>query len=43
MKGGWDGKRDGNPVQSDTYVYRVSTIDVNAKHEVFVGHVSVVR
>lgn len=43
VSGGWDGKVDGNPVQSDTYVYRVSTVDVNNKRDVLIGHVSVVR
>jgi gliding motility-associated-like protein len=43
FNGIWDGKVDGNPAQSDTYVYRVSTIDVNEKREVFIGHVSIVR
>jgi len=42
-KGSWDGKVNGNPAQADTYVYRVSTIDVNNKKEVFIGHVSLVR
>ncbi|MFN8145353.1 MAG: PKD domain-containing protein [Bacteroidia bacterium] len=43
VNGGWDGKIDGNPVQSDTYVYRVSTVDVNNKRDVLIGHVSLVR
>ncbi|HRH65916.1 MAG TPA: T9SS type B sorting domain-containing protein, partial [Bacteroidia bacterium] len=43
LNGGWDGKINGNPVQSDTYVYRVSTLDVNNKRDVLIGHVSVVR
>ncbi|MBP6400889.1 MAG: PKD domain-containing protein [Bacteroidia bacterium] len=43
LNGGWDGKIDGNPVQSDTYVYRVSTLDVNNKRDILIGHVSVVR
>ena len=42
-KGRWDGRIDGTPVQADTYVYRVSTLDVNSKREVRVGHVSLVR
>jgi gliding motility-associated-like protein len=41
--GFWDGKVNGSPAQSDTYVYRVSTIDVNDMKEVHVGHVSLVR
>ena len=43
VKGGWDGKVNGNPAQSDTYVYRVSTVDVNEKKEIHIGHVSLVR
>ena len=43
VKGGWDGRVNGNPAQSDTYVYRVSTVDVNEKQEVRIGHVSLVR
>lgn len=43
VKGGWDGRVNGNPAQSDTYVYRVSTLDVNEKREIHVGHVSLVR
>ena len=43
VKGGWDGKINGNPAQSDTYVYRVATLDVNEKSEVRIGHVSLVR
>lgn len=42
-KGSWDGIVNGSPAQADTYVFRVSTVDVNAKREVFVGHVSLVR
>ncbi len=42
-KGHWDGKVNGSPAQADTYVYRVSTVDVNEKHEVHVGHFSLVR
>jgi gliding motility-associated-like protein len=41
--GAWDGKVNGTPVQADVYVYRVSTVDVNEKREVIVGHVSLVR
>jgi gliding motility-associated-like protein len=41
--GAWDGRVDGSPAQADVYVYRVSTIDVNDKHEVRIGHVSLVR
>jgi gliding motility-associated-like protein len=41
--GGWDGKVAGTPAQADTYVYRVATVDVNNKQEVYVGHVSLVR
>jgi gliding motility-associated-like protein len=41
--GGWDGRVSGTPAQADTYVYRVSTTDINNKQEVFVGHVSLVR
>ena len=41
--GSWDGKLNGSPVQADVYVYRVSTVDVNEKREVRVGHVSLVR
>ena len=43
VKGRWDGRVGGNPAQADTYVYRVATVDVNDKHEVFIGHVSLVR
>ncbi|MFN8165382.1 MAG: PKD domain-containing protein [Bacteroidia bacterium] len=43
LNGGWDGSINGNPAQADTYVYRVSTVDVNDKKEVRVGHVSLVR
>lgn len=43
VRGGWDGKVNGNPAQSDTYVYRVSTTDVNEKREIHIGHVSLVR
>lgn len=43
VQGGWDGRVNGNPAQSDTYVYRVSTVDVNEKKEVHIGHVSLVR
>ncbi len=43
VNSGWDGTVDGAPVQSDVYVYRVVTTDVNNKREVHVGHVSLVR
>ncbi|MBL0102777.1 MAG: PKD domain-containing protein [Bacteroidetes bacterium] len=43
LAGGWDGNVNGNPAQADTYVYRVSTVDINDKKEVRVGHVSLVR
>ncbi len=43
LDGGWDGIVKGNPVQSDVYVYRVSTVDVNNKRETRIGHVSLVR
>jgi gliding motility-associated-like protein len=43
VRGGWDGKVNGTPAQADTYVYRVSTIDVNEKKDIFIGHVSLVR
>jgi len=43
LDGGWDGVVKGNPVQSDVYVYRVSTVDVNDKRETRIGHVSLVR
>jgi len=43
LDGGWDGAVKGSPVQSDVYVYRVSTIDVNNKRETRIGHVSLVR
>ncbi len=43
VKGGWDGRVNGDMAQSDVYVYRVSTIDVNEKREIHIGHVSLVR
>ena len=43
IKGGWDGRVNGTPAQSDVYVYRVSTVDVNENREVRIGHVSLVR
>lgn len=43
LNGGWDGKLNGSPVQSDTYVYRVSIVDVNNKQDVRIGHVNLVR
>ena len=43
LNGGWDGKINGSPAQADTYVYRVSTLDINNKSEVRIGHVSLVR
>ncbi len=41
--GAWDGRIDGSPAQADVYVYRVATVDINDKHEVFIGHISLVR
>ncbi len=43
LEGGWDGVVEGDPVQADVYVYRVSTVDVNNKRETRIGHVSLVR
>lgn len=43
LEGGWDGKINGNPAQSDVYVYRVETVDVNNKKEILIGHLSLVR
>ena len=41
--GAWDGRIDGSPAQADVYVYRVATVDINDKREVFIGHISLVR
>lgn len=43
IDGGWDGKVEGNPAQADVYVYRVTTVDINNRREVRIGHVSLVR
>ena len=43
LKGRWDGSMNGIPAQEDTYIYRISTVDVNDKREVRIGHVSLVR
>lgn len=40
--GGWNGKLNGNPVQDDVYVYRISSTDINNKHKVQYGKVSIV-
>ena len=43
INGSWDGKVDGNPVQSDTYVCRIVTVDINEKEEVRFARVTLVR
>jgi gliding motility-associated-like protein len=43
LNGGWDGTVDGNPVQGDTYVYRIVTTDLNDERLEHYGKVSVVR
>jgi gliding motility-associated-like protein len=43
LDGGWDGRVQGNNAQSDVYVYRVETVDVNSKKDVRIGHVSLLR
>ncbi len=42
-EGGWNGKMNGNPVQDDVYVYRISTTDVNNKNTIQYGKVSIVH
>lgn len=43
MNRGWDGRRHGDLVQEDVYVWKVNATDIfNEKHELY-GHVTVVR
>ncbi|MCU0436254.1 MAG: PKD domain-containing protein [Bacteroidia bacterium] len=39
----WDGTFKGNPVQIDTYVYKINVIDVFSKQHNYIGHVNVLR
>ena len=43
LNGSWDGNAGGSQAQSDVYVYRIDYTDINGKHDVLIGHVTLVR
>lgn len=40
---GWDGKYKGNPVQVDTYVYRVRVKGIDGIEHRYIGHVNLIK
>ena len=43
ISAGWDGTRQGVPVEAGTYVYLIQAVFINGQEEIFTGEVQVMR